>query len=256
MSDRQAVTKKKVLTCGGNNFLHLSLTRGAKENADSFEAARDEHSDGRRGREKEARGVSRLRRAFVQKGRCGKAARPVSTPAAVPHLHLAPGLTRASKRSRLGLCRGSRLLGPTQRPGSQTKRCGPARPRPGLTQPLRRLQPRLRSPTAVPRPVAATAAAIAPPFAAAAVAPAPAALTTLTPPGAAAKPAGGSRANPAPRDTACARTADRMQRALRRQRERVTLAGVLSSHVAPAAALVRLYRCRYCCSHLQNEATE
>lgn len=199
--NRQAVTKKKVLTCGGNNFPHLSLTRGTKENADSFE-----HSDGRRGREKEARGVSRLRRAFVPAGRCGKAARPVSTPAAVPHPHLAPGLTHASKRPRLGLCRGSRPLGPTQRPGSQTKRCGPARPRPGLTQPLRRLQPRLRSPTAVPRPVAATAAAIAPPFAAAAVAPAPAALTTLTPPGAAAKPARGRRANPAPRDTACART--------------------------------------------------
>lgn len=73
------------------------------------------------------------------------------------------------------------------------------------TPPLRRLQPRPRSPTAAPRPVAATAA-MAPLAAAAAVAPAPAALTALTPPSAAVNPTRGRQAIPTLRDRVCART--------------------------------------------------
>lgn len=104
-----------------------------------------------------------------------------------------------------GLRRGSSPPGPTQRPGSWPRRSGPARPGPGLTAPLRRLQPRPRSLTAAPRPVAATAA-IAPLAAAAAVAPAPAALTALTPPSAAVNPTRGRQAIPTLCDRVCART--------------------------------------------------
>lgn len=163
-------------------------------------------------------------------GQAGRDARRLAPPRA-------PGLTGASPQSGRGLRHCSRPPGPTQRPGSRPKRNGPARPRPGLTQPLRRLQPRPRSPTATPRPVAATAAAIAPPAATAAVAPAPAtltALTSLTPPGAAAKPALEPPSDPESARHCVPAHASRRWRALRRQRECVTLAGSLSSHVVPA----------------------
>lgn len=107
-----------------------------------------------------------------------------------------------------GLRRGSRPPGPTQRPSSWPRGSGPARPGPGLTPPLRRLQPRPRSPTTAPRPVAATAA-IALLTAAAAVARAPAALTALTPPSAAVNPTCGRQAIPTVCDSMCARAAER-----------------------------------------------
>lgn len=66
------------------DFPNLSLVRGTKGNVDSFEAARDESSASRGGRESGARVVSGPLRAFVPAGRCGKAARRFPKPAAMP----------------------------------------------------------------------------------------------------------------------------------------------------------------------------
>lgn len=84
----------------------------------------------------------------------------------------------------------------------------------------------------------------------------PAALTALTPPGAAAKPALGPPSDPGSARHCVPAHAGRRRRALRQQREGVKLVGGLSSHVVPAEAGCSYYRCGRCSSHLQYEAAQ
>lgn len=177
----------------------LSLVLGLKETLTALRPPRD-------GRESAARGVSGPRFAFVPAAGAARLLglsearrRAVPRPAPSPTSASAP-------RGGASAAAPARPPGPTQRPGSRPWRGGPARPGPGLTPPLRRLQPRPRSPTAEPRPVAATAA-IAP--LAAAVSPAPAALTALTPPSTAVNPTRGRQAIPTLCDSVSARARGR-----------------------------------------------
>lgn len=146
------------------DFPDLSLVWGTKGNVDSFEAAATSARPGA-GSGKDRRGelpghgapLSRLAGEARQPGRSRRPP-PCPAPRARPH-----------RRVPTAGAGPPPLLPPAR---AHTKARQPAegeRPRPpgpGLTKPLRRLQPLPRSPTAAPRPVAATAAAIAPPAAA------------------------------------------------------------------------------------------
>lgn len=110
------------------HWYDLSLLRGTKRYVDSFEAVRDKRSISRRGRESGSPRVSGPRRAFVPAGRCGKAAGPVTKPAAVPRPAHPAGPARPHGRGGASAAAPARP-GPHKGPAVGREEAAPPAPR-------------------------------------------------------------------------------------------------------------------------------